>query len=76
MASELFASRIGAFVGLDVIVSACVVVVWAFVERARRPMRLWRAPILATLLVGVSCGLPLMLYLTESDRPEERARVM
>ena len=40
MLSELFSTRMGAFFGLDVIVSA-------------------------TCLVGVSCGLPLFLYLRE-----------
>ena len=69
--SELFANRISAFFGLDVIVSAIAVVVWALVERAKRPTHYWWAPILATLAVGVSCGLPLLLYLRESARSND-----
>jgi hypothetical protein len=65
MAAELFSTRIGAFFGLDVIVSAAVV--FAFVWFERRKMKLWWAPILATCAVGVSLGLPLALYLRESD---------
>jgi hypothetical protein len=58
---ELFSTRIGAFFGLDVIVSA--VVVFAFVVLERRRMKAWWAPIVAALVVGVSCALPLALYL-------------
>jgi hypothetical protein len=59
----LFATRIGAFFGLDVIVSAIVLFVFVFAEGRRdRVPHLW-LPIIATLLVGVSLGLPLFLYL-------------
>ena len=62
---QLFATRIGAFFGFDVLVSA--IVLWVFVyfegRRVSTPHR-W-APVLATLLVGVSLGLPLFLYLRE-----------
>jgi hypothetical protein len=62
---QLFATRIGAFFGFDVLVSA--VVLWAFVyfegRRVSTPHR-W-VPVLATVLVGVSLGLPLFLYLRE-----------
>ncbi|HEY8258668.1 MAG TPA: DUF2834 domain-containing protein [Gemmatimonadales bacterium] len=65
---QLFANRISAFFGLDVVVSSLVL--WAFVSiegrRAEVP-RLW-APIVATLAVGVSLGLPLFLYMRESHR--------
>ena len=62
---QLFATRIGAFFGLDVLVSA--IVLWVFIyfegRRVSAPHR-W-APVLATVLVGVSLGLPLFLYLRE-----------
>ena len=62
---QLFANRISAFFGLDVLVSS--VVVWLFVgiegRRAGVP-RLW-APLVALLTVGVSLALPLFLYLRE-----------
>jgi hypothetical protein len=64
---ELFANRISSFFGLDVIVSAVVVLAWAGHERARRRLRHAWAPALATVLVGVSAGLPLLLFLRQED---------
>jgi hypothetical protein len=62
---ELFSTRIGAFFGLDVIVSAIVLIVFILWEGRRlRISALW-APIVATCLVGVSCGLPLFLFMRE-----------
>lgn len=62
---QLFANRIGAFFGMDVLVSAAVLVVFMRVESARVSIR-WRwLPVLALLTVGVSLGLPLFLYLRE-----------
>jgi Terpene cyclase DEP1 len=63
--TELFSTRMGAFFGLDVLVSAVVLIIFIRREGAARQMRdLW-LPIAATCLVGVSCGLPLFLYLRE-----------
>jgi hypothetical protein len=63
--AELFSTRIGAFFGLDVIVSAVCLFGFIFVEgRRRRVSHRW-LPCVATLLAGVSCGLPLFLYLRE-----------
>jgi hypothetical protein len=62
---ELFATRIGAFFGLDVVVSAIVLFVFVFAERrAIRVRHVW-LPIVATLVVGVSLGLPLFLYMRQ-----------
>jgi hypothetical protein len=62
---ELFANRISAFFGMDVLVSAAVLVVFMRTEslRLRIPGR-W-LPVLALLLVGVSLALPLFLYMRE-----------
>src|SRR5207249_9298218 len=60
---ELFAGRVSAFFGLDVLIAAVVVAVFAYVERGRLRLRLWWLPIMAVLCVGVSLGLPLLLYL-------------
>jgi hypothetical protein len=62
---ELFSTRIGAFFGLDVIVSAIALFVFIATEGRRLAMRMLWLPIVATLLVGVSLGLPLFLYLRE-----------
>jgi Terpene cyclase DEP1 len=62
---ELFATRIGAFFGLDVVVSALVVFVFLAVEGRRVSVpKLW-LPVVATCLVGVSLGLPLFLFLRQ-----------
>ena len=62
---ELFATRIGAFFGLDVLVSAVVLFVFIFAERKTLVIRHLWLPVLATLIVGVSLGLPLFLYLRQ-----------
>jgi len=62
---ELFATRIGAFFGMDVIVSAVVLVVFARIEGARLAIRGRWVVLMSVLAVGVSLGLPLFLYLRE-----------
>ena len=62
---ELFATRVSAFFALDVLASALVMFVFAYSER--RNLRFWWVPIVAVLSVGVSLGLPLLLYLRESQ---------
>jgi Terpene cyclase DEP1 len=62
---QLFANKISAFFGLDVLVSAVVLVKFVRVEGRRLGMRLIWLPIAGLLAVGVSFGLPLFLYLRE-----------
>ena len=62
---ELFATRIGAFFGMDVFVSAIALVIFASAEGGRLQMRGRWLVVVAVLLVGVSLGLPLFLYLRE-----------
>ncbi|HUQ88584.1 MAG TPA: DUF2834 domain-containing protein [Vicinamibacterales bacterium] len=66
MVEELFANRISAFFGLDVIVSS--IVLWTFVafEGRRSGVPHTWAPIVASVTIGVSAGLPLFLFLRES----------
>jgi hypothetical protein len=60
---QLFENRVGAFFGMDVLVSAAALLVFAGSE-GRRARVLW--PVVpAVLAVGVSLGLPLFLYLRE-----------
>lgn len=64
---ELFSTRIGAFFGLDVVISAIVLLAFIGWEgRRARMTKLW-VPALATVLIGVSCGLPLFLYMRENS---------
>lgn len=62
---ELFSTHIGGFFGLDVIVSAIVLLVFIAGEGRRLDMRRLWLPVLATLSVGVSFGLPLFLYMRQ-----------
>jgi hypothetical protein len=64
---QLFANRIGAFFGLDVAVSAMVLWAFVIVDGRRAGVTHRWAPIAASLVVGVSLGLPLFLYLRESQ---------
>jgi hypothetical protein len=65
LVEQLFANRISAFFALDVVVSAFAVFMLVAVEGRRAAMRRLWLPVAATLLVGVSLGLPLFLYLRE-----------
>ena len=70
---ELFATRVGAFFGLDVFVSAIVLFVFVFVEGRRvATSHLW-LPVLATALVGVSLGFPLFLSLRQRKLDDSAA---
>jgi len=68
---ELFSTRIGAFFGLDVIISAIALLAFiAWEGRRARMTKLW-VPVTVTLLIGVSCGLPLFLYMRERSVGKE-----
>jgi hypothetical protein len=74
--SELFSTRIGAFFGLDVIVSALVLFLFIVVESRRLDIRNSWLPVLATLAVGVSLGFPLFLYQRELKLEAQARRGM
>ena len=63
---QLFANRISSFFALDLLLSAVVLIGYIRRRGAQAGLpHLW-LPIAATLLVGVSCGFPLFLYMLES----------
>jgi len=69
MFQELFSTRTGGFFGLDVIVSAMVLIIFIFAEGSRfGPSTVW-LPIAATFLVSVSLGFPFFLPAPENARP-------
>ncbi|HET6838032.1 MAG TPA: DUF2834 domain-containing protein [Gemmatimonadales bacterium] len=71
---QLFGTSVSSFFGWDVIVSSLVLWTFVLLEGRRLGMaRLW-APIAANLVVGVSLGLPLFLYMREvySEKPGDR----
>jgi len=61
----LFANRISAFFALDVLVSAIVLLRFSALESRRLQLHSRWVILVGTLLVGVSFGLPLFLYLRE-----------
>lgn len=65
-ARELFANHISGFFGMDVLVSAVVLIFFIRREGRRLGVRHVWLPIVGTLTVGVSLGLPLFLYLREA----------
>ena len=67
LCQELFATRIGAFFGLDVVISGLVLFLFIGAEGRRLSMSALWLPIIATLLVGVSLGFPLFLYLRQRE---------
>ena len=71
---ELFANRISAFFALDVIVSAIVLIWFIQSEGKRLRARLLWLPTVGTLVVGVSFGFPLFLFLRQVslDRTADR----
>jgi Terpene cyclase DEP1 len=70
---ELFVNRISAFFGMDVLVSAVVLVVFMRFESARLDIRRRWLPVLGLLTVGVSLGLPMFLYMRESRMEQLKA---
>ena len=70
---QLFANRIGGFFGLDVLVSSVALVIFIRTEGRRLQVRRLWLPILGLLAVGVSCALPLFLYLREGALEETAA---
>jgi hypothetical protein len=66
-ARELLANHIGAFFGMDVIVSAVALLAFTRIESARLGIRRRWLVVVAVLTVGVSLGLPLFLYLRELE---------
>jgi hypothetical protein len=65
MITELFSTRMGAFFGCDVLVSAVALLSFIRRDGAARAISLRWVPMVATCLIGVSCGLPLYLFLRE-----------
>lgn len=67
--SQLFATPVSGFFGMDVIVSSLALWTFVAIDGHRAGLKHLWAPIAASLAVGVSLGLPLFLYMREA-RPE------
>lgn len=66
LVEQLLDTRISRFFAYDVIISAIVLVVYIF--KGRSYVRYWWLALIATLLIGVSSGLPLYLFLRELSK--------
>ena len=75
LSNELFTNRISAFFAMDVIVSAVALIWFIQSEGKHLRMRLLWLPTIGTLIVGVSFGFPLFLFLRQVtlDRTTTRA---
>ena len=72
--SQLFATPVSSFFALDVVVSSVVLWVLIATDGRRAGLRHLWAPVGASLVVGVSLGLPLFLYMRETRRDAARHR--
>ena len=63
--ADLFASRASRFFAWDVFVSALALFLFIYSDGRQLGMRHLWVPIAGTLLVGVSFGLPLFLYMRQ-----------
>ena len=62
---ELFANRVSGFFAIDVIISGIVLIWFIQSEGKRLQVRLLWLPTVGTLIVGVSFGFPLFLFLRQ-----------
>jgi hypothetical protein len=69
---ELFANRIRAFFAMDVILCAIVLICFIQSEGKRLSVRLLWLPTIGMLLVGVSFGFPLFLFLRQAMLDREK----
>lgn len=66
---QLTANRISRFFAYDVIISGVVLLVFIF--QNKKEIKKYWIPILVTLSIGVSAGLPLFLYQKESAKEQK-----
>jgi len=62
---QLFSTPVSGFFAMDVLISTLVLWLFVYFEGRRISIPHRWAPVLATIVVGVSLGLPLFLYLRE-----------
>ena len=60
---QILQSPVASFLGTAMAISILVTLIFIFAEGRRLKMKGVWLPLLATLLVGISCSLPLFLYL-------------
>lgn len=71
---QMFANRISTFFVLDVLISAVVLLRFSAAEGARLHLKSRGLVLLSVLLVGVSLGLPLFLYMRERQLEQSASK--
>ena len=69
---QLFANQISSFFGIDVIVTTVCLWIFIYFEGLKLRVRHLWAPVVASLTVGVSLALRLLLFLRESRTGQDR----
>lgn len=69
---QIISSPVASFGWLDVVISGITLVVYIYDNGPKRKVPNWKLAIVATILVGVSLGLPLYLYLREVSIKREQ----
>jgi len=65
MVDEIFKSRMSMFGWTDILLTAIVLIAFILYDRIRTGVRFYVLPILGTIFIGPSFGLPFYLYLRE-----------
>lgn len=65
---DIFHTSMSTFFVVNVIITVIVVILFIIVDSKAIRVQFITVPIVTTLLVGPSCGLPLYLYLREIER--------
>jgi hypothetical protein len=73
VAAQLFTNRISTFFALDLLLTGCVLAIYA--RSALTSVRQRWIVILVMLCAGVSAALPLLLYLREMQRQAEATAI-
>ena len=71
---QLMVNDISIFFAVDLVIATVVFWIFAYRESRYRPIPFWQLSILASLIVGLSCALPLFLYLREQDHGQQSER--
>lgn len=71
---DLFANGVSSAFALDLIMTVVVLSCFVLIEGRRLGLRILWAPIAGALVIGVSFGLPLFLYMRESRLDRDASR--
>lgn len=73
--SEATANPISTVAWLDVVVAAVALIGFILIDGHRQQIKFRTLAVIGTLTVGVSCGLPLYLYLKEKQQRSQQTTI-